>query len=658
MKDRFVSPKDRFVSPHRQTANRSHAIKNTVGHHDCEHAEIQPSTIARSYDKEKKAFNINGTFVTMTLDDVDCLLGLPSKGDEIFEAPKINKPELFNLYKKEGQTTITLEALRVAIINSSSYDDHFIRRFILFSIGSFICLTTQRYVRSEYLNLVDDVDKMRELNWSSLTLNQLLKGILKFREKETNIEGNVCLLQIWYWEKLRIDKLAVTIYHSGRERQLIQYWDKIKEKKRLSYLFGKGQVVDDIRGTIDCKEIPNENAHDNDSETRTNEDFVCTSEEVHSIISTEQSADITLQERIQESIQTLQDNFNDFTKDFWPRMRALILDCMENDSKCPERKDTTHVFEDVEQEQIDPREHVSNHNEEYYINQNENMTCETKDNSNQSNQSRKRLTSPTGRTYKPTNRTDFIYETRGKKKDIIRTQAQTKKTIEANMPDTDELRGEKKRKQNNQTPVHREGRSYLTNHRQWPTKERLKRSKEEKKTNGQTPLKNSEELTKKDDPFITYINNTEDNKVMVHIEQVEVKRIRMKVLTQLEFLNDDVMDAYIQCLRYKVKGIRGDGKAFLEMAIKTSLLNVEGVHVEASKPRNKRWIRDMARGYLAFDMVDGDSGGVKGVAVHGEENVAAVAGGSDAVKRPHRELAEAGGGAATRRDSLEKGAGD
>nr|BAD45376.1 Epstein-Barr virus EBNA-1-like [Oryza sativa Japonica Group] len=646
-----ASMKDRFVSPHRQTANRSHAIKNTGTLVCSPHAmsevilHLSPpqkkaievsglgnllkinkihiyrdlcNEIARSYDKEKKAFNINGTFVTMTLDDVDCLLGLPSKGDEIFEAPKINKPELFNLYKKEGQTTITLEALRVAIINSSSYDDHFIRRFILFSIGSFICLTTQRYVRSGYLNLVDDVDKMRELNWSSLTLNQLLKGILKFREKETNIEGNVCLLQIWYWEKLRIDKLAVTIYHSGRERQLIQYWDKIKEKKRLFYLFGKGQVVDDIRGTIDCKEIPNENAHDNDSETRTNEDFVCTSEEVHSIISTEQSADITLQERIQESIQTLQDNFNDFTKDFWPRMRALILDCMENDSKCPERKDTTHVFEDVEQEQIDPREHVSNHNEEYYINQNENMTCETKDNSNQSNQSRKRLTGPTGRTYKPTNRTDFIYETRGKKKDIIRTQAQTKKTI-----------------------------VYIE-------KEDLTQQIID---NG--PPKNAlRELTKKEDPFITYINNTEDNKVMVHIEQVEVKWIRMKVLTQPEFLNDDVMDAYIQCLRYKVKGIRGDGKAFLEMAIKISLLNVEGVHVEASKPRNKRWIRDMARGYLAFDMVDGDSGGVKGAAVHGEENVAAVAGGSDAVKRPHREPAEAGGGAATRRDSLEKGAGE
>ncbi|BAT03707.1 Os08g0131600 [Oryza sativa Japonica Group] len=436
--------------------------------------------IARSYDKEKKAFNINGTFVTMTLDDVDCLLGLPSKGDDIFEAPKINKPELFNLYKKEGQTTITLQALREAIINSSSYDDHFIRRFILFSIGSFICPTTQRYVRSEYLNLVDDVDKMRELNWSSLTLNQLLKGIIKFREKTTNIEGN---------------------------------------------------VVDDIRGTIHCNEIPDEKAHDNDSETRSNEDFQGTSEEIHSITSTEQSADITLQERLQESIQTLQDNFNDFTKDFWPRMRSLILDCMENDSKCPKRKDSTHVFED---------------------------------NSNQSNQSRKRLTGPTGRTYKPTNRTDFIYETRGKKKDIIRTQAQTKKTI---------------------VYIEKEDLTQQIIDKN-PPKNAL-RGQKKTKTNGQTPLKNSEELTKKEYPFITYINNTEDNKVMVHIEEVEVKRKKMKVLTQPAFLNDDVMDAYIQCLRYKEKGIRGDGKAFLEMAITTGLLNVEGAHVEASEPRDK-----------------------------------------------------------------------
>uniref|UniRef100_A0A0E0NDB1 Ubiquitin-like protease family profile domain-containing protein n=1 Tax=Oryza rufipogon TaxID=4529 RepID=A0A0E0NDB1_ORYRU len=76
------------------------------------------------------------------------------------------------------------------------------------------------------------------------------------------------------------------------------------------------------------------------------------------------------------------------------------------------------------------------------------------------------------------------------------------------------------------------------------------------------------QLTKKEDPFITYFNKTKDNKVMVHIEEVKVNRKSMKVLTEPEYLNDDVK-----------KGIRGDGKAFLEQAIKTGLLNVEGAHI-------------------------------------------------------------------------------
>uniref|UniRef100_A0A0E0NDB3 Ubiquitin-like protease family profile domain-containing protein n=1 Tax=Oryza rufipogon TaxID=4529 RepID=A0A0E0NDB3_ORYRU len=48
------------------------------------------------------------------------------------------------------------------------------------------------------------------------------------------------------------------------------------------------------------------------------------------------------------------------------------------------------------------------------------------------------------------------------------------------------------------------------------------------------------QLTKKEDPFITYFNKTKDNKVMVHIEEVKVNRKSMKVLTEPEYLNDDI----------------------------------------------------------------------------------------------------------------------
>uniref|UniRef100_A0A0E0G526 Ubiquitin-like protease family profile domain-containing protein n=1 Tax=Oryza nivara TaxID=4536 RepID=A0A0E0G526_ORYNI len=109
---------------------------------------------------------------------------------------------------------------------------------------------------------------------------------------------------------------------------------------------------------------------------------------------------------------------------------------------------------------------------------------------------------------------------------------------------------------------------------QKPTKERLTRSKEKKNEQPDTDKKILKSLLKKEDPFITYINKTKDNEVMVHIEEVKVNRKSMKVLIEPEYLNDDVMDAYIQCLRDKEKGIRGDGKAFLEQAIKTGLLNI------------------------------------------------------------------------------------
>uniref|UniRef100_A0A0E0A8N4 Ubiquitin-like protease family profile domain-containing protein n=1 Tax=Oryza glumipatula TaxID=40148 RepID=A0A0E0A8N4_9ORYZ len=196
---------------------------------------------------------------------------------------------------------------------------------------------------------------------------------------------------------------------------------------------------------------------------------------------------------------------------------------------------------------------LSNHHKEAYINPNVNTTCETKEDSNQCNQSSERLTGPTGRTYKPTTRTDFCDESRGKK-DIIRTQTPTKITLGlcyficayahvngTNFPpfqvrtDTYELRGEKKRKQYNQT---------------------------------------SKEISE------LYIEKEDLTKKNIHKSP-----------------SNNVMDAYIQCLRNKEKG------AFLEQAIKICLLNVEGAHVESNNPRDKQWIRDMAPEYLPFYMI-------------------------------------------------------
>lgn len=42
---------------------------------------------------------------------------------------------------------------------------------------------------------------------------------------------NVHILQFWFWEKRRLDRLDRTIDYSKRDRPLVQYWDELKVRK-------------------------------------------------------------------------------------------------------------------------------------------------------------------------------------------------------------------------------------------------------------------------------------------------------------------------------------------------------------------------------------------------------------------------------------------
>uniref|UniRef100_A0A0E0MKR1 Uncharacterized protein n=1 Tax=Oryza punctata TaxID=4537 RepID=A0A0E0MKR1_ORYPU len=143
--------------------------------------------IARPYDTKAEAFNIQGSFLHLTNRDVEHLLDLPSEGEELVEPPQTKKSELFDELKtttKQG-AHIKLSSLQEYFqTNKGTCDDNFICRFVLFVIGVFLCPTTQRYVSSAYLNLVED---------------------------------------LWYWEKLRADNLDPTINYTMRDKPLIQY---------------------------------------------------------------------------------------------------------------------------------------------------------------------------------------------------------------------------------------------------------------------------------------------------------------------------------------------------------------------------------------------------------------------------------------------------
>ncbi len=88
----------------------------------------------------------------ITIEDVDHILGVPSKGVELVEVPRAiqadvdapkdkdknkalqaTKAALFALYKDKRGTKITLSALRDSLNLNKSCDDHFKRQFVLYT---------------------------------------------------------------------------------------------------------------------------------------------------------------------------------------------------------------------------------------------------------------------------------------------------------------------------------------------------------------------------------------------------------------------------------------------------------------------------------------------------------------------------------------------
>ncbi|KAM3390544.1 hypothetical protein ACQJBY_012254 [Aegilops geniculata] len=101
--------------------------------------------------------------------------------------------------------------------------------------------TVQDYVDSKYFVLVEDVARIPNFNWGCFTLNHLITSINNFNYKDqVNLQGNLALLQFWYWEHVR----AGSILYSCIPRPLMARWDEATVL--ILYIFSK--VVMNIDG--------------------------------------------------------------------------------------------------------------------------------------------------------------------------------------------------------------------------------------------------------------------------------------------------------------------------------------------------------------------------------------------------------------------------
>ncbi|KAK8450714.1 hypothetical protein SEVIR_6G078733v4 [Setaria viridis] len=133
--------------------------------------------IADSFDLDTKEFNIQGNKVKICIKDVEHILGLPSQGDQ-----KKHVPDLFDKYTWKDSTKINYLELREYFSKNKTYGDDFIRIFVLYTIGFYLCPTLEPYVKSDYIRLIEEIDNIKNLNWSILVLNFLIRSIREYRE--------------------------------------------------------------------------------------------------------------------------------------------------------------------------------------------------------------------------------------------------------------------------------------------------------------------------------------------------------------------------------------------------------------------------------------------------------------------------------------------
>ncbi|CAL5070241.1 unnamed protein product [Urochloa decumbens] len=251
--------------------------------------------IADSFDLETEEFMIGGKRLKMCIEDVEHILDLPSKGDDIKHPPLRQMPSLFEKNKGKESNKIGTTILKDYLKDTSTYGDDFVQKFLLYAIGTYLCPTLQPCVKSEYLGLIEDVGNIPNLNWSSIVLNDLMAAIKEYKGvKAANLKGNLALLQVWYWEKLSMSHMYPALEHEGQEKPLMQYWDENIAKERCKL------ALHDIRRSKHCTPTQSSTPAD-----QVHSEQATPANQVHS----EQADNTKAQEQMQEIKQMLTNQY-------------------------------------------------------------------------------------------------------------------------------------------------------------------------------------------------------------------------------------------------------------------------------------------------------------------------------------------------------------
>jgi len=150
--------------------------------------------IANSYDAEQDAFIINGRPCRITLEDVAHITGMPCHGKKHVPSNLDDNMELWKKLKDRNDTKITFKGLLAKMKGDNT--PNFVRPFVLYTIGKYVCRTKEEYVDNKYIGIVRNVETIKGTNLGQLTLDYLMDSVKNFVNGEAILEGNLPLLQV------------------------------------------------------------------------------------------------------------------------------------------------------------------------------------------------------------------------------------------------------------------------------------------------------------------------------------------------------------------------------------------------------------------------------------------------------------------------------
>ncbi|CAL5411938.1 unnamed protein product [Camellia sinensis] len=192
--------------------------------------------LVQKFDPKTCSLNVHGRRLLLTELDVHKLLGIPAEGKTI-ELKKSSQafPKLF---EELGvvQGPIKLNALREYLTKTEGAGEEFMRIFALYILGAFLCPTTKDVVKQSFIHLIQNVDGMKDYNWSKFTLQFFVRGLCKYNSKShSQPNGCLFLIMLFYF-----DRVAPSGCDVGRARSIpsLAYWGDAEIKATLK-LFQK-----------------------------------------------------------------------------------------------------------------------------------------------------------------------------------------------------------------------------------------------------------------------------------------------------------------------------------------------------------------------------------------------------------------------------------